>query len=334
MSYLVTIAVPIYGVEMYIERCVRSIFEQTYHNLDILFINDCTKDNSIQILHKVCEEYPLRKKQIRIINHPQNYGLAVARNTAIKHSRGEFIFHIDSDDYLENTAIEDLVHAQIKKNADIVFGNYLVETIKENKIVSYCDITKARRDIIKDCLSSNCSHNIWGILIKKTLYTENDIKTIEGVNYGEDWQVTPLLLFCAKHIDYINKITYHYDLSRTDSYTAGFSQSLEKKIHLLLQLIQTTNHLIDFFFKKDIHYLPILYNNKSHYVQDAMIFSCRLKMKKTFDILAKEMNSIPTKYLNNIGKNNFIFRMMKKNYYCFYIIIKLKTLLERKWQLF
>jgi glycosyltransferase involved in cell wall biosynthesis len=74
--YTVSILVPVYGVEKYIERCARSIFEQTYHNLDIVFVDDCSPDKSIEILKHVLEEYPNRKAQTRIIQHAHNRGFA------------------------------------------------------------------------------------------------------------------------------------------------------------------------------------------------------------------------------------------------------------------
>ena len=96
----VTIAVPVYGVESYIEKCAISLFEQTYSNLEILFINDNTPDKSIEIIKKTLEKYPHRKNQVRIFNQPVNKGCPTARNLAVQLASGEFIFHVDADDYI------------------------------------------------------------------------------------------------------------------------------------------------------------------------------------------------------------------------------------------
>lgn len=69
-QYFVSICVPIYGVEKYIERCAISLFEQTYKNIEYIFVNDCTQDNSIDVLKSIIEKYPVRKNCVRIINHP------------------------------------------------------------------------------------------------------------------------------------------------------------------------------------------------------------------------------------------------------------------------
>ena len=107
--YTFSILVPVYGVEKYIERCARSIFEQTYHNLDIVFVDDCTPDKSIDLLQRVLEDYPKRKAQTRIIRHAHNRGLSAARNTAVAAAIGTFLTHVDSDDWIELNAVEVLV---------------------------------------------------------------------------------------------------------------------------------------------------------------------------------------------------------------------------------
>lgn len=106
---LVSILVPIYGVEKYIKRCAISLFEQTYKNIEFVFVNDCTRDSSISVLKDVVTEYPYLANKVKIINHIHNKGLAAARNTAIKESSGDFVFHVDADDWLEKTAIESCV---------------------------------------------------------------------------------------------------------------------------------------------------------------------------------------------------------------------------------
>ena len=120
---LVSILVPIYGVEKYIKRCAISLFEQTYKNIEFVFVNDCTRDSSISVLKDVVTEYPHLADKVKIINHIRNKGLAAARNTAVKESSGDFIFHVDADDWLEKTAIESCVNVQEVNDADIVTVN-------------------------------------------------------------------------------------------------------------------------------------------------------------------------------------------------------------------
>ena len=92
----VSVIVPIYGVEKYIERCARSLLEQTIENIEYIFVNDCTKDNSIAILESVIKEYPHREHQVRIIHHGTNKGLPQARKTGLLNAHGEYIAHCDN----------------------------------------------------------------------------------------------------------------------------------------------------------------------------------------------------------------------------------------------
>ena len=89
----VSVLVPVYGVEKYIEECARSLFEQTYGNIEYVFVDDCSKDGSIAILERVAEEYPQRKSQTRIIRHDHNRGLGGARLTALQKATGEYVTH-------------------------------------------------------------------------------------------------------------------------------------------------------------------------------------------------------------------------------------------------
>ena len=124
--YLVSILVPIYKVEKYIERCAISLFEQTYDNIEYIFVDDCLPDNSISILKEVVERYPQRKNKVCILHHEKNRGLSAARNTAINAASGLFISHVDSDDYLDPDAIKLLVEKQLETGADIVTGNHYI----------------------------------------------------------------------------------------------------------------------------------------------------------------------------------------------------------------
>ena len=117
----VSVCVPIYGVEKYIEQCVRSLMEQTMTDgIEFIFVNDCTKDKSMSILNQVLEEYPHRIDQVKIIEHEVNKGLPSARNTALNEAKGEYIVHCDSDDWVEPTMYESMYNKAKISNADII----------------------------------------------------------------------------------------------------------------------------------------------------------------------------------------------------------------------
>ena len=115
----VSVIVPIYNVSRFIKRCVESLFNQTLDDVEFIFVNDCTPDDSIDILKKVIADYPDRNTMI--INHEVNKGLPAARNTGLKAASGDYIFHCDSDDFIEPTMLNDLYYTACDDNADIVW---------------------------------------------------------------------------------------------------------------------------------------------------------------------------------------------------------------------
>ena len=107
-SPVVSLLVPIFNVEPYIEKCLHSLFAQSFKSIEYVFVNDCTPDRSIEKLWTVLNQYPDRKLFVKVINHNTNQGLSAARKTALLHATGSYVWHIDSDDYIALDAVEKL----------------------------------------------------------------------------------------------------------------------------------------------------------------------------------------------------------------------------------
>ena len=132
---MVSVCIPVYGVEKYIERCARSLFEQTMTDgIEFIFVNDCTNDRSIEILEQILSEYPQRKNQVKIIHHDTNQGLTGARNTALKYAQGEYIIHCDSDDWVDIKMYENMYNKAIETDADMVYCDYKLESSKTQNV--------------------------------------------------------------------------------------------------------------------------------------------------------------------------------------------------------
>lgn len=111
----VSVIIPVYNVEPHIERCARSLFEQTLEEIEYIFVNDCTPDASMRILQNVLENYAQRKNQIIIINQPYNMGAAKAREIGIKAASGEYIIHCDSDDWVDKEMYRTMYEKAVKR---------------------------------------------------------------------------------------------------------------------------------------------------------------------------------------------------------------------------
>lgn len=232
----VSILVPIYGVEKYIERCAVSLFEQTFDDIEYIFVNDCTPDRSVDILKETIERYPNRKSQVIIIDHKRNKGLAGARNTGIENARGEYILHVDSDDYLDLDAVNLFFTEAIKNDSDVVVSDYILEWDKEKKYVTQ-GYNDDKNKFLKLILSGEASPCVWNKFFRRSLYIENKIEAKEGLNFGEDLYVTPKLIYFSEKIFKINTPLYYYTQTNVNSYTREMSKkNIDNVIDVLKNL--------------------------------------------------------------------------------------------------
>lgn len=233
----VSVLVPIYGVEKFIDKCLHSLFAQTYSDMEYIFVNDCTRDNSIQILEQILKEYPNRQAQVKMITHAINRGLAAARNTALESATGKYIIHVDSDDYLEPDAIRILCDVAEKEKVDVVcFDSYIIYPDKRLEVhKSFAsDVTV----YVKMLLSKTTNCSLWGNFFTRDLYIRSGVKSVEGLDYGEDFVVTPRLIYHAAKIIKINKCLYNYVQYNTNAYTKNVSI---KSFNNMLQAVEILN---------------------------------------------------------------------------------------------
>ena len=214
-------------------------------------------------------------------------------------------------------------------DADLVAANYLIETPSETGLVRYLDFSKTKEEIVKDCLDDQSSQSVVSILVRRQVYIDHNIKADENFHVGEDWQVSPLLLYYANKIAYVDKVVYHYQLSRPNSVTITSQKSVSKKKHQLICFVKTMNHLLNSFKDKGEAYLEVIYRKKAILVQDAMIYSCRDRDKKSFKCLQLELDSIGAQYLSVLGNTNPIVSSLKRNYYSLLILLWVKDLLRK-----
>lgn len=224
MKPLVSVVVPVYKVEKYIERCVDSILNQTYKNLEILLIDDGSPDKSGEI----CDSYALKDKRVRVI-HKNNGGLSDARNVGIDISKGKYITFVDSDDWIEKTYIEELYDLIESTNSEIAICNFLKvsdENFKKINKVQYI-IEKSNIEALYELYGKFSTQFTvaWGKLYNRRLF--DDIRFPYG-KVHEDLYVCHKLIYKSKKVSYTNKILYYY-FQRTDSIT-GQKFNLKNRI--------------------------------------------------------------------------------------------------------
>ncbi len=217
----ISIIVPIYSVEEYIERCARSLFEQDYENIEYIFVNDCTPDKSIEILERVIKLSPDRMQNIQIIHNDRNRGLSYSRHKGLLKATGTYIQHIDSDDWVETDMISTLV-AHIKKTgAEIIGFDYLTHEIEQTIYKKEDYSTNSRESFERLIQCNGISPCIWGKIIKKDLYYKALPTPPPEINLAEDWYTTIRLFNEAQLISYVPKALYHYNRMNVTAMTLG-----------------------------------------------------------------------------------------------------------------
>lgn len=242
----VSIIIPVYQVSEYIERCIRSVMNQTYHNIECIIVDDCGKDDSIAKCERMIQAYngPI---EFHILHHEQNRGVSAARNTGIKNAKGDYLFFIDSDDELPERSIEILLGVAMKDDAiEMVLGNTLIKPIRNPNPWSVDTI----RQTLPSSLTSSediryyffhkrklaiLTHNK---LIKHSFVLQHHLFFKEGI-MQEDQLWSFFLYKCLTNMRIVYEYTYYYHV-HPNSYCTGTSpEEYAKHKGLVIQNILT-----------------------------------------------------------------------------------------------
>ena len=249
----VSIIVPVYGVEKYIERCARSLFEQTFEDIEYIFVNDCTKDNSIEVLETVMENYPNRMKQVKILHHEVNKGLPQARKTGILTATGEYLINFDSDDWVDTKTIEVLYNKAVQDVADIVIFDIYTTNGEHHTLKIGGAINLDKWELFEKMCQQKFPWSACNKLIKRDLFTD----VIYPIySYAEDMALVLQLVVKAEKISYVPCPLYYYycnpqSITRTLT-TNQILDNIEGRKHNNEIVFKTLSNILHFSKKRDI----------------------------------------------------------------------------------
>lgn len=192
----VSVIIPIYGVEKYIKRCAESLFNQILDDIEFVFVNDGTKDNSINILKRCIDNYPDVQHKIKIINHQVNKGLPQARKTGFINSTGDYIAYCDSDDWVKKEIYQEMYNKAIAENADMVICGYFASNGENDK---FYDVPESKGLLMGP---------VWNKLVKRKIY-ENGIE-FPKANKAEDGAIMTQISYYSQKRAYIHAPLYYY----------------------------------------------------------------------------------------------------------------------------
>lgn len=305
----VSVIVPIYNVEKYLEKCINSLLSQTLEDIQIILVNDGSKDNS----GNIAKEYEKNNKDRVIYVEKENGGLSDARNYGLKYATGDFIAFLDSDDYIEKNAYEEMYNKAIEENADYVECDFIWEfpnKIRVDKQYPY----KNKKEML-----SFVRVVAWNKLIKRQLITDNNLEFPKGLRY-EDIEFTYKLIPFINKFAYVDKPFIHY-VQRKGS-IANVQNERTAEIFTVL------DNVIEFYKKNNIYeeYRNELeYNYARYLLCSSLKRMCKIKDKTIREkLLTESWKRLNSNFPNwkenvilktvNIGKNKYMRTVNKSTY--------------------
>lgn len=271
MNDLISIVLPIYNVENYLKKCIETVLNQTYTNIEILLVDDGSTDHS----GAICDEFEKKDKRIKVI-HKSNGGLSDARNTGLKQANGKYISFIDSDDYVSEKYVEELYYLIKKNEAQIAVCNF--QRVKEDGQVISSEDIKSETLSSKEVLEKLNDKKFYPVSIVawNKLY---DIKLFENILYPigklhEDEYTTYKLYYEAKKIVVTSSVLYYYRTVQTSITNRNFNKTR-------LDVLEALEERMRFFKEKNekklyelslIQYESVLmihYLNCKFYLEDS-----------------------------------------------------------------
>lgn len=239
-KYKVSLISAIYGVERYIAQFADSVLSQTSDDVQFVFVNDGTRDRSMEVLQELIEaKYSHLSDRIVIVNQP-NMGLPQARKTGLEHAEGEYILFADSDDWIELNTIERIVDVAKQTNADIIYFDLVKEYGSRRSIKREREYTAATKEQWIENIFNYRSHGYTCTkCFRRSLYTDNKIY-IPKLSMHEDMYLMAQIIFYADSIVHLPEVLYHYRKDNENAMTAAD----RKRRHLA-----SSDNLLDLYGK-------------------------------------------------------------------------------------
>lgn len=262
----VSVIIPVYNVEQYIERCARSLFEQTLDDIEYLFIDDCTPDGSIEVLKQVLKEYPQRKLQVTIHRMSQNSGQAKVREWGTLMAKGDYIIHCDSDDYVDIDMYKTLYEKANEGHYDMVVCDY--KTVSNGVSTNqHYPLPETEHDRIAGILTGAFPSYMWNKMVKRSFYQSPDIVWPTG-NMWEDMAIMVQMMQLIKKLGYIPEPLYNYEIRCTSIIGKKDKNSILRKwndvssnVKLIVQHVSPKEYkdeIVVLKYKARLHLLPVI----------------------------------------------------------------------------
>jgi len=211
MEVAISVIIPVYNSEHFLDRCLSSVLSQTFVNFEVLLINDGSTDSSIDI----CERYEKEDSRIRFFNR-SNHGVSATRQFGIDHCKGKYCIQIDSDDWIDNNCLEVLYKKAVDSNSDIVYIG-LIEEYLDKSVLARVYKSNDIDDYLFALLNGKCWGSVCNKLVLRSLIKKYNISFPNNVCMWEDLSFICKCMMCAKSISFCDTVYYHYNKSNISS---------------------------------------------------------------------------------------------------------------------
>ena len=239
-----TYIIPIYNVSSYIEKSARSLLEQSYSNIEYIFINDCSSDDSEIKLHQIIEEFPERCDKIKVITNEQNLGSATTRNIGLDMARGEYVMFADSDDWISCDYVESMLHQIEVGRDDIVYCDYF-ESYDSNEKLIRQNYGIDNIECIRAMLGGGMHGSTCNKIYRRSFLLKSKQRFVERADLFEDVSWNIRLFACTTRVSYIPKAFYHYIQYNSNSIIKSMASS-KKKWSRAMQRIENVRVACDY----------------------------------------------------------------------------------------
>ncbi|MFK9089947.1 glycosyltransferase family 2 protein [Bacillus salipaludis] len=294
----VSVVVIAYNIEHYIKKCLESIMNQTFEDLEVVVVNDGSTDQTLMEIEKVAT----LDSRIRVIDK-ENGGAMEARYSGFKSSKGNYILFVDGDDWIHKETVERLHKNAMEENCDIVLYNYYLvykDNLKPSK--SYTDQLHKIDDNLKCSLLCYITPSLWAKFIKRSFLIDNKIDFPNNLSYAEDLAMVINLFICKPKISILDKNLYYY-LQREDSIT----KSLDNRV---FDIPRAVNYIRSNLIKEGLYQK---YKEEFDYLAYTHIFYNKIICTNNYNDIHKKINDAWKRQKININRNKYFIKLKKNS---------------------
>lgn len=294
---LISVVIPVYNTSSYLARCIDSIFEQDLKDVELIFIDDYSTDNSFEVLNQCLKGR--ESENITALKNPKNLGSGETRNKGISLAKGDYVIFVDSDDYVTSDYFQVLKNA-IESRPDIVVFD-MTEIWSNKTVLKHVDLPDSPLESVELLLLNKMHNSLCNKMFKRSMFLQHDIRITKGLSMFEDKSICFKLFYYAKSQLYIDKSLYFYDRSRENSLTKEFKESNIQASVIVAKVID------DFFKDKEVsdNIHNAIQANKVHVLGYIGLYCVRTTRSK----YAKELGKLSFSAFSQICKMPIHYRI-------------------------